>query len=87
MARVFIPPSLREVSGGVEEISLEGANVRQIIRALDQAFPGMAERLVSGDSLAAGIAIAIDGAFIPRSLLTPVSPESEVHFLPAIAGG
>ncbi|MFO0947759.1 MAG: MoaD/ThiS family protein [Planctomycetota bacterium] len=87
MPRIFIPPSLRDLSGGETELQLDGANLRQIIVALDQEYPGFAARLCDGDSLAAGVAVAVDGVFVPRSLLVKVSPNAEVHFLPAIAGG
>lgn len=87
MPRVFIPPPLRSLTGGEAEVRLEGTNVRRLIESMEERYPGMKARLVEHGELAAGIAVIIDGVTAPRSLVTPLREESEVHFLPAIAGG
>lgn len=87
MPRAFIPPLLRPLTGGVSEVEVEGSNVRQVIAALDERFPGIRERLCEGDHLRPGLAVAVDGRMSSVGLLQKVRPESEVHFLPAIGGG
>jgi molybdopterin synthase sulfur carrier subunit len=87
MARVFLQPQLRDLTGGAAEVSAAGTTLRQVIAALDQAYPGIAERLVRDGSLAAGIAVSIDGVVSARGMLAPVAAASEIHFLPAIGGG
>ncbi len=87
MAVVHIPTQLREITSGVTTVQVEPGSLRQVIRALDEQFPGLAARLVEGDSLATGLAVSIDGAFSSKGLLARVGPTSEVHFLPAIGGG
>ncbi len=87
MAKIFIPPLLRDLAGDDVEIVVEGENLRQIITALDKRYPGIADRLRAGDKLADGLAVSVDGAITTRGLLTPVGPASEIHFLPAISGG
>ena len=87
MARVFIPPLLRPLTGGASEIDVEGSSVRQVIAALDERYPGIGERLCEGDQLRPGLAVAVDGRMSSVGLLQKVQPESEVHFLPAIGGG
>lgn len=87
MPRVFIPPLLRPLTGGVEQITVEGTTVRQVIDDLDAQFPGLRTRLCQGNALAPGLSVAVDGHVRPRGLLAKVQPESEVHFLPAIGGG
>ena len=87
MAKVFIPPLLRELTGGVTSTDVEGRTLRQIIRALDVSFPGVACWLLDGDKFAAGIAVSIDGVLATGNLFVTVGPDSEIHFLPAIAGG
>lgn len=87
MAVVHIPPLLRELTGGNETVQATGRNVDQIITSLDESFPGIGQRLRSGDSLASGIAVDIDGVVPGLGLLAPVKEESEIHFVPAIAGG
>lgn len=87
MPTVFIPPQMREVTGGADRVVVDGRSLRQVIVALDERHPGLASRLLEGDKLARGLAVSIDGVVSSRGLLTQVQPESEVHFLPAIGGG
>lgn len=67
---------------GVERLDVEAANVRALIRALDERFPGIGEQLRKPS-----VAIAIDGEIINDPLLESIGPDSEVHFLPAVSGG
>ncbi len=87
MAQVYIPHQMRELTGGVERIELAGETVRQLIAALDERFPGLAQRLRTGDGLTPGLSVSVDGALAARGLHARVSSASEVHFIPAIGGG
>ena len=87
MAQVYIPAQMRDLTGGVDRIEIAGSNLRRIIAGLESAFPGIKDRLVSGDAIASGLAVSIDGNVSTRGLLAPVGEISEVHFLPAIGGG
>ncbi len=87
MAIVFIPTQLRDLTGGLDRLTLSGANVRELIDELDRQFPGIRTRLVGDEGLAAGLAVSIDGKVTPRGLRAAVDTGSEVHFLPAIGGG
>ena len=42
---VRIPTQLRKLSGGAAELQLEGETVAEVLKALDAAHPGFAERL------------------------------------------
>jgi molybdopterin synthase sulfur carrier subunit len=68
-------------------VEIPGRNLREIASELESRFPGIAERLVEDDAIAAGLAASIDGAVASRGMHSPVGPNSEVHFLPAIGGG
>jgi sulfur-carrier protein len=87
MARVWIPSLLRDVTGGLETVSLPATSVRQVIDELERQHPGVRDRLCDGDALRTGMAAVVDGEVARLGLLQPVGPDSEVHFLPAIAGG
>lgn len=87
MATVFIPAQWRDLSGGVAEVQLDGASLREIVAALDARFPGMGARLCVDGGIAPGLAVSIDGSVTSRGLLTPVLSNSEIHVLPAIGGG
>lgn len=82
MARIVLTPTLaKQFAGGRTEHDVPGGNVRHLVRALDARYPGIAEHLD------AGVAVAIDGVLHQNAMLEAVGPDSEVCFVPAIAGG
>lgn len=87
MATVWIPPLMRAMTSGAERVTVTGATVREVVAELDERFPGMAERLVDGNRIRPGLAVAINGVMSHHGLREKVAPDSEVHFVPAIAGG
>ncbi len=87
MATVFVPSGMRELTGGVAELQIEGATVRRIIRKLEEEHPGTKDWLVEDDRLKPNISVAIDGVVSPLGLLADVGQESEIHFVAAISGG
>ena len=87
MALVFIPSLMQNLSNGEQRVSVEGANVRQIIDNLDSMFPGFKNRLVEDGRVNPNISVAIDGEITPLGMIEKVTEDSEVHFLPAISGG
>ena len=78
---------MRNLSGGLHRVEVEGATVRQVIENLDKQFPGMKERLMENGSLMPGISVIVDGQQSQLGLLERLEEASEVHFLPAIGGG
>jgi len=87
LARVFIPTMLQTLTGGAKEVTLEARNVRLVVEGLEALYPGIKERLVEDGRLRPNLAVAVDGETSRMGLLEKVSPDSEVHFIPAIGGG
>lgn len=87
MATVVIPALLRKFTGGAERVEIAGRTVRELIRNLDQRFPGLANQLIEGGDVKASIAVSIDGEVATGGVIDAVGPNSEVHFLPALGGG
>ena len=87
MVTVFVPTMLLALTGGVKQVDVEATNIRQVIDRLDQAFPGIKERLVDQGLIRSNLAVAIDGEIARLGLMEKVEAGSEVHFVPAIAGG
>ncbi len=87
MPTVFVPPLMRTLTNGAEQVEVPGTTVRQVLDALDVLYPGVKARLCRGDELLPGMAVAVDGNLSSRGLRQKVQPASEVHFLPAIGGG
>ena len=81
MAHVTLIGNLRQWTGGVVELDVEAANVRQLFAALAERFPALAPHLEEG------LAVAIDGQIYQEALFQPIGPEAQVHVLPQIAGG
>ena len=80
MARVVFPDHLLSVTGGVREITVPAANVRELLLALEAQFPGSAETLAKS-------AIAIDGQIHQDAYLEPIGADSEVFFMLRLEGG
>lgn len=87
MPRIFIPPLLKTLTGGVDEFRSTATSVRGAIDELERRYPGVRERLCDGDELKPGLNVAVDGHVSALGLLQRLEGESEVHFLPAIGGG
>ena len=81
MARVVLPGTLKQYTGGVTELVLDAATIRQLFRVLGEKFPEIAPHLADG------MAVAIDGQIYQDALLQPIPNNSEVHIIPKIAGG
>ncbi len=84
---VWIPPVHRDLTGGVERVQVEAATVGDIVAILDARFPGMAARLTQDGRLRPGIAVAVDGVIAQRGLRQRLTAPSDIHFIPAMAGG
>ncbi len=87
MATVFIPPLLRDLTGGQTRVSVPGNSVREIIAELETRFPGIEGRLCEDRLMRPGMAVVVDSEVSTVGLRHKLSEASEVHFLPAISGG
>ena len=78
---------MQKLTEGQTQIAVEGETVRQVVEALEERYPGFKDRIVADDRIKTEIAVAVDGEGVAAGLRARVGPESEVHFLPALAGG
>lgn len=82
MAQVStIAQSVRELAGGLDHFDLPAANVRELLRALDARYPGLA------DHIRTQMALAIDGELHHNAWDTPLAPDAEVVLIPNIVAG
>jgi molybdopterin synthase sulfur carrier subunit len=86
MPRVLLPALLRPLAGGASSVDASGATLRAVIEDLDRQFPGLRDRIVDAGTIRPDVMIAV-GSDEVRDLDAPVPNGSEVHILPAIAGG
>ena len=90
MAVVFLPTPLRKRFDGQQSVEVPGSTLRQIIEALDARSPGVRELLVDPElegRVNRSYSAIVDGEAADLGLRTAVRDDSEVHFIPAIAGG
>ena len=87
MATIFIPAQLRTLTDGIEQLEMDVHNVREVIDQLEQRFPGIRDRLCQQDQISPSLQISIDSVITSRGMIAKIQPNSEVHFIPAIAGG
>ena len=78
---------MQAYTDGKEIVEMEGRNVRRLIAALDDTYPGLKDALMEGDRLKPGIAVAVNGQISHLGHLQPLEENNEVFFVPAIGGG
>lgn len=84
---VWIPSLHRDLSGGVEIVSLEGETIGEVVEAMEARFPGMQKRLCEDGRIRPHIAVAVNGVISTKGLRQRLTEPSELHFIPAMSGG
>jgi molybdopterin synthase sulfur carrier subunit len=87
---VRIPTTLRTLTAGQSEVSLDGTTVRDVIGNLEAAHPGFSDRLLDGDGNLrrfVNVFVADDDIRFLEGLDTPVPEGETVSIIPAVAGG
>ncbi len=87
---VRIPTQLRSLTGGSGEVAVEGSTVGEVLKALDVAHPGFAERLFDdGGGLRrfVNVFLADEDVRFLQGLSTPVGEGQTLSIVPAVAGG
>jgi sulfur carrier protein ThiS len=81
LAKVILNGNLKQFVSGTGEFELDVHNVRTLFRVLGEQHPQLKPHLEEG------VAVAIDGQIYQDDWLQPIYENSEVHLLPALAGG
>jgi sulfur-carrier protein len=87
---VRVPTTLRTLTGGQAEVSVEGATVGEVLKNLDAAHPGFADRILDDDGglrRFVNVFVADDDVRFLQQLDTPVQDGETVAIIPAVAGG
>jgi len=87
---VRIPTALRTLTAGAGEVSVDGSTVEEILKGLDAAHPGMAERLFDDAGALrrfVNVFVADEDIRFLNGLSTPVADGQTVSIIPAVAGG
>jgi molybdopterin synthase sulfur carrier subunit len=88
--KVRIPTQLRTLTGGAGEVVVEGSTVGEVLKALDAAHEGFADRLFddSGELRRfVNVFLADEDVRFLEGLASPVSAGQTLSLVPAVAGG
>lgn len=87
---VRIPSQLRTLTGGAAQVTVQGATVGEVLKALDAAQPGFGDRLFDeAGSLRrfVNVFLADEDVRFLDGLDTPVTDGQTLSIVPAVAGG
>jgi molybdopterin synthase sulfur carrier subunit len=90
MSKVRIPAQLRTLTGGAGELEIEGSTVGEVLKGLDAAHAGFAERIFDEDGgLRRFVNVFLDEEDVRflDGLATPVTAGQTISIVPAVAGG
>jgi cysteine synthase/molybdopterin converting factor small subunit len=90
MARVRIPPTLRDTVGGAREVEASGSTLRDLLSDLSERFPTLGRQVLeNGSELAPFVNVYVNNEDIRtlEGLDTPLGENTTVILLPAMAGG
>jgi sulfur-carrier protein len=90
MSKVKIPPVLRSSTGGEKEVSADGSNVGEVLRALVSEHPSTQDQLFGeGGELNRYVNVYLndEDVRVLDGLDTSVDAQDTIVILPAMAGG
>lgn len=87
---VRIPTILRTYTGGAAEVTAEEGTLRDVIKGLDAAYPGVASRILDESGKLrrfVNVYVGEEDVRLAEGLDTQVPPGTQVSVIPAVAGG
>ena len=90
MPSVRIPTPLRKLTGDLEVVQAAGVTINEVLQSLDQAFPGLKERVCDEHGNVrrfVNVFVNDEDIRFLQDNETPVKPTDEISIVPAIAGG
>jgi len=90
MATVYVPTHFRRLTGGQSKVTVNAADIDSLLGALDEQYPGIAERLLDGDGKIkrfVNVFVNDDEIRTLQGMATPVGENDKISIVPAMAGG
>lgn len=81
MAEVIVPTDLLVLTEGQRRVEVAADDLLVALERLDERFPGFTAKLETGHS------VVVDGTLHAVVSAVPLNPDSEVRFVPMVAGG
>jgi len=90
MATVLMPTPLRRLAAGQSRVTVDASDIGSLIQKLEQAYPGIAEKLLDGNGeIKRFINVFVNENEVRslQGLATPVADGDKISIVPAMAGG
>jgi molybdopterin converting factor small subunit len=90
MVSVRVPTILRSYTSGAAEVGCEPGRLREVIRSLDAAYPGISGRLLDESGKLrrfVNVYVNEEDVRFADGLDTEVPEGAQVSIIPAVAGG
>ena len=87
---IRIPRNLRSLTGGQEEVNVEGSTAREVFAALERQFPGLNDRIFDpAGRVRRFVLLALNDELLDpeQGLETELRAGDQISILPALAGG
>ena len=87
---VRIPTILRSCTGGAAEVTAAAGSLREVIARLDDAYPGLAGRILDNEGELrrfVNVYVGDEDVRLAQGLDTAVPAGAQVSVIPAVAGG
>ena len=87
---VRVPTTLRTLTAGEPEVTVEGSTVSDVIESLESAHPGFKERILDDTGELrrfVNVFVSDDDVRFIDGLATPVPEGETLSIVPAVAGG
>jgi molybdopterin converting factor small subunit len=86
VAAVYLTAVLRPLAGGISPVRVAGGTLREVIEDLQRQHPDLRGRILDAGGIRPEVFIAV-GSVETDNLGMVIGEDTEVHVLPAIAGG
>jgi MoaD family protein len=89
MAIVRLSTPLRKFCGGKPEVQAEGETLEEVLKNLNAAYPGIAEKVLENGEIRRFVNIYVNNEDVRlgEDLSTKVGEKDIVSILPAVSGG
>lgn len=87
---VKVPTILRTYTGGVADVTVEGATLSEALADLDRQYPGIGARVLDDDGKLrrfVNVYVNDDDVRFLEDLATPTPAGASISIIPAVAGG
>jgi molybdopterin converting factor small subunit len=87
---IRVPTTLRTLTSGEAQVSVEGGTVSDVLSALEAAHPGFKDKLLDDDGNLrrfVNVFVADDDVRFMDGMDTPVPEGETLSIVPAVAGG